>query len=100
MSVKIRTNEEIDVYDEAKLEKERDALKNKKVDNVTLVEYIKLSIEILMNMKQEDFLREGIRLSPDILKLKKEFKVCNKCKKPIESRTNSNKSIDSSKSPK
>ena len=56
LSVKIRTNEEIDVYDEASLEVERNKLINgNKCDEATLIEYIKLSIEILMGMKYEDF---------------------------------------------
>jgi hypothetical protein len=60
LSVKIRTNEEIDVYDENKLGQEREKLKNaSKVDEMTLIEYIKLSIEILMNMKYEDFEKEA-----------------------------------------
>lgn len=60
LSVKIRTNEEIDVYDENQLAKERKKLEcQNKVDEMTLIEYIKLSIEILMNMKYEDFEKEA-----------------------------------------
>jgi hypothetical protein len=69
LSVKIRTNDEIDIYDEEKLSEERKNLQGAgKVDCLTLIEYIKLSIEILMNMKQEDFEREGITLAKSILK--------------------------------
>lgn len=64
LSVKIRTNEEIDVYDENKLGVEREKLKGQnKVDEMTLIEYIKLSIEILMNMKYEDFEKEANMIS-------------------------------------
>jgi hypothetical protein len=60
LSVKIRTNEEIDIYDENQLAKERKKLESQnKVDEMTLIEYIKLSIEILMNMKYEDFEKEA-----------------------------------------
>lgn len=59
LSVKIRTNDEIDGYNEDKLAQERDKLKHgNRVDEMTLIEYIKLSIEILMNMKHEDFEKE------------------------------------------
>lgn len=48
------------MYDENKLGQEREKLKNaSKVDEMTLIEYIKLSIEILMNMKYEDFEKEA-----------------------------------------
>ena len=60
LSVKIRTNEEINIYDESQLVKERTKLKDEnKVDELTLIEYIKGSIEILMNMKYDDFEKEG-----------------------------------------
>ena len=56
LSVKIRTNEEIDGYDKDKLSNERVRLHNEqKICNLTLLEYIKTSIEILMNMKSEEF---------------------------------------------
>jgi hypothetical protein len=59
LSVKIRTNDEIDLYDENRLEIEREKLRTtNKVDELTLIDYIKLSIEIMMNMKYEDFERE------------------------------------------
>lgn len=69
LSVKIRTNEEIDIYDEHKLENERDKLKaQNKVDEITLIDYIKLSIEILMNMKFEDFQKESNLVGKQIKK--------------------------------
>ena len=57
LSVKIRTNEEIDGYNKDKLADERVRLHNEhKICNLTLVDYIKTSIEILMNMKSEEFI--------------------------------------------
>lgn len=52
LSVKIRSNEEIDNYDETMLLKERQRLRE--VDLLTVLDYIKCSIEILMNMKMEE----------------------------------------------
>lgn len=63
LSVKIRSNDEvnfsvlikitqIDIYDETTLSAERQKLKD--VDPFTVVEYIKASVEILMNMKNDD----------------------------------------------
>ena len=52
LSVKIRSNEEIDTYNEDKLIKERTKLQQ--VSPFMILEYIKTSIEILMNMKMED----------------------------------------------
>ena len=62
LSVKIRSNDEvnfsvlikiqIDIYDETTLAAERQKLKD--VDPFTVVEYIKASVEILMNMKNDD----------------------------------------------
>jgi hypothetical protein len=52
LSVKIRADEEIDNFTEAQLEKEKEGMKE--VDGFTIVEYIKNSIEIMMNMKIEE----------------------------------------------
>lgn len=53
LSVKIRSNEEIDNYSEDLLSRERRKLRD--VEASTLVEYIKTSIEILMNMRLEEY---------------------------------------------
>ncbi len=53
LSVKIRSNEEIDNYSEELLSKERGKLKD--CEAGTLIEYIKTSIEILMNMRLEEY---------------------------------------------
>ena len=52
MSVKIRSNEEIDAYNEDILQEERERLQD--TSPFTILEYIKTSIEILMNMKMEE----------------------------------------------
>ena len=52
LSVKIRSNEEIDAYNEKVLQEERERLQD--TSPFTILEYIKTSIEILMNMKMEE----------------------------------------------
>lgn len=52
LSVKIRSDEEIDNYTEEQFKKEKEALRE--VDGFTLIDYIKSSVEILMNMKIEE----------------------------------------------
>mmetsp|Transcript_14377 Transcript_14377/g.13966 ORF Transcript_14377/g.13966 Transcript_14377/m.13966 type:complete len:97 (-) Transcript_14377:1943-2233(-) len=52
LSVKIRSNDEIDNYSETMLTKERKRLRD--IDAFTILDYIKTSIEILMNMKMEE----------------------------------------------
>jgi hypothetical protein len=52
LSVKIRSDDEIDNYTEEQFREEKRQMRN--VDGFTLVDYIKSSIEILMNMKIED----------------------------------------------
>ena len=52
LSVKIRSNEEIDAYNEEILAEERERLRE--TNPFTILEYIKTSIEILMNMKMEE----------------------------------------------
>ena len=52
LDVKIRSSEEIDQYDTNQFQKERDRLNS--LSLVTIVEYIKSSIEILMNMKLDE----------------------------------------------
>lgn len=51
LSVKIRKNDEIELYDDTKLEKERAELVEENLSANTLIEYIKSSIEILMALK-------------------------------------------------
>eukprot|EP00347_Sterkiella_histriomuscorum_P023839 403333209 len=53
LSVKIRSNDEIDNYTEDMLSKERQKLRD--TDAYTILDYIKTSIEILMNMKMEEY---------------------------------------------
>lgn len=50
--MKIRSDEEIDNYTEEQFKLEKDQMKE--VDGFTLIDYIKSSIEILMNMKIEE----------------------------------------------
>lgn len=52
LSVKIRSDEEIDNYNENMFGVEKDEMKG--VDGFTLIDYIKSSVEILMNMKQSE----------------------------------------------
>ena len=52
LSVKIRSNDEIDAYNEDMLQEERDRLRD--TNPFTILEYVKTSIEILMNMKMEE----------------------------------------------
>ena len=52
LDVKIRSSEEIDHYDSNQFENERNKLNQQSL--VTIVEYIKSSIEILMNMKLDE----------------------------------------------
>lgn len=52
LSVKIRSDEEIDNYNEEFFKDEKHQLRE--LDGFTLIDYIKTSIEILMNMKVEE----------------------------------------------
>lgn len=52
LSVKIRSDEEIDNYTEEQFKEEKEQMKE--VDGFTLIDYIKSSIEILMNMKIDE----------------------------------------------
>jgi hypothetical protein len=52
LSVKIRSDDEIDNYTEEQFKQEKKQMRE--VDGFTLVDYIKSSIEILMNMKIEE----------------------------------------------
>jgi len=52
LNVKIRSTEEINSYTEAKLDEERNSLKE--TDPLLLIEYIRASIEILLNMRSEE----------------------------------------------
>ena len=52
LDVKIRSSDEIDEYDTVKFQKEKDKLEQ--LELITIVEYIKSSIEILMNMKLDE----------------------------------------------
>lgn len=80
LSVKIRSNDEIDQYNHDVLHDERVKLKSKQnVNKITLINYIKASIEILMNMKSEEFLANNRKI---LLGREKESKkrYCEKCK--------------------
>lgn len=52
MSVKIRSDEEIDNYKEEQFIREKQQMEA--VSGFTLIDYIKSSIEILMNMKMDE----------------------------------------------
>ncbi len=52
LNVKVRSTDEIEKYDEEKLEEERKTLKE--TEPLLLVEYIRTSIEILMNVRAEE----------------------------------------------
>lgn len=52
LNVKVRSNEEINNYDESMFEKEKQKLRE--VNSHTILDYIKSSIEILMNLKSEE----------------------------------------------
>ena len=52
LNVKVRSTEEISAYNEAKLKEERDSLKD--IEPLLLVEYIQSSIEILLNIRNEE----------------------------------------------
>ena len=52
LSVKVRKAEEIEKYDEATLEQERETLKD--AEPLLIIGYIKTSVEILMNLKAEE----------------------------------------------
>ncbi|CDW75501.1 UNKNOWN [Stylonychia lemnae] len=52
LSVKIRSDDEIDAYTEDQFKVEKEQMRE--VDGFTLIDYIKSSIEILMNMKIEE----------------------------------------------
>lgn len=52
LDVKIRSSDEIDKYDTNQYEKER--VKLEKLPLLNIIEYIKASIEILMNMKLDE----------------------------------------------
>jgi len=52
LSVKVRKADDIDQYNEKLLQEEKENLKN--IDILVLIGYIKTSIEILMNLKNED----------------------------------------------
>lgn len=51
MQVKVRSNDEIDRFGQEQFKKERDRLL--KFDSLTVLDYIKTSIEILMQIKGE-----------------------------------------------
>ena len=52
LSVKIRSDDEIDNYTEEQFRLEKKQMRE--VDGFTLVDYVKSSIEILMNMKIDE----------------------------------------------
>ena len=51
--MKVRSNEEINKYNDDMFEQEKAKLRQ--VDPHTVIEYIRSSVEILMNLKQEEF---------------------------------------------
>lgn len=56
LNVKVRSKEEISDYNEEDLQKERETLYQ--ASPIDLVNYIQTSIEILMNIKVEDYLSQ------------------------------------------
>ncbi len=52
LSVKIRSDEEIDMYGAEQYNKEKEMMRD--VDCFTIIDYIKSSVEILMNMKMDE----------------------------------------------
>jgi len=56
LSVKIRSNDEIDAYSKHIFQREKKEMDM--VDGFTLIDYIKSSIEVLMNMKMEETIKE------------------------------------------
>ena len=56
LSVKIRSDEEIENYNKETFSKEKEELVD--VDGYLLIDYIKQSIEMLMNMKMEESQKE------------------------------------------
>lgn len=54
--VKVRSKDEINEYDEEELQKERETLYL--ISPTDLINYIQTSIEILMNLKVEDYLTQ------------------------------------------
>ncbi len=52
LSVKIRSDDEIDDYGKDLFQKEKGEMKN--IDGFKLIDYIKQSVEMLMNMKMDD----------------------------------------------
>jgi hypothetical protein len=52
LNVKVRSNEEITNYDETTFDKEKAKLRE--IQSHTVLDYIRSSIEILMNLKTED----------------------------------------------
>ena len=52
LNVKVRSTEDIENYNEDKLEEERENLEE--TDPLIIIEYIKTSIEILLNIKEEE----------------------------------------------
>ena len=54
LNVKVRSKDEISEFNEDKLEEEKEKLSESSI--LSLVGYIKTSIEILMNLKVEDYM--------------------------------------------
>ena len=52
LSVKLRSSDEIENYNESKLEEELESVKS--IDSLLLIKYIKDSIEIIMSTKQDE----------------------------------------------
>jgi hypothetical protein len=54
LNVKVRSKDEISGFDESRLEEEREKLNDTSI--LSLINYIKTSIEILMNLKVNDYI--------------------------------------------
>lgn len=59
LSVRIRSDEEIDAYDARVFDLEKQEMNH--IDGFTLIDYIKSSVEILMHMKQNESLSSGAK---------------------------------------
>jgi hypothetical protein len=57
LQVKIRSNEEIDMFEQDQFKNERERLA--RLDSITVLKYIRTSIEILMQMKLDEEKEHG-----------------------------------------
>ena len=63
LNVKIRSSDEITKYNEDILSNERDKLQD--IDSFLVLDYIRTSVEILLNMKEEDESKKSQRTKKD-----------------------------------